>query len=92
MGKFDKRLTGEKEGERSITGKRRKFLPVTDTKTERAQLTGLADKFLRERCVRRQRRGGSGAMQGGWSGAHMGEIITKTHPSLHQTGLMTSLI
>ena len=51
MGKFDKRLTGEKEGERNITGKRRKFLPVTDTKTERAQLTGLADKFLRERCA-----------------------------------------
>ncbi|GAX73925.1 hypothetical protein CEUSTIGMA_g1375.t1 [Chlamydomonas eustigma] len=49
MGKFDKRLKDEKEGERNITGKRRKFMPVTDTNTERAQLTGLADKFLRER-------------------------------------------
>ena len=50
MGKFDKRLVGEKDGERMPAGKRRKFMAVTDTQTERTQLTGLADKFLRERC------------------------------------------
>ena len=49
MGKFDKKLVGEKEGERMPAGKRRKFMAVTDVQTERAQLTGLADKFLRER-------------------------------------------
>jgi regulator of ribosome biosynthesis len=49
MGKFDKRLKGEKEGERKPVGKRRKFMAVTDTKTEREKLSGFADKFLRER-------------------------------------------
>lgn len=52
MGKFDKRLVGEKDGERSPAGKRRKFLAVTDTQTERKQLSGLAERFLRERCVK----------------------------------------
>ena len=53
MGKFDRRLVGEKEGERLPAGKRRKFMDVTDTQTERKQLSGLADRFLRERCVMR---------------------------------------
>ena len=59
MGKFDRRLVGEKEGERLPAGKRRKFMDVTDTQTERKQLSGLADRFLRERCAMR---GGEGRM------------------------------
>ena len=51
MGKFDRKLRGEKEGERAPVGKRRKFLDVTDVSTERAKMGGMADKFLRERCA-----------------------------------------
>lgn len=49
MGKFDKRLKGEKEGERKLPGKRQKFLPVTDTAAERAVVSRTADKLLREK-------------------------------------------
>ncbi|GFR50857.1 hypothetical protein Agub_g13140, partial [Astrephomene gubernaculifera] len=49
VGKFDKRLAGEKAGERAPLGKRRHFLSVTDTKGERSKISSLADKFLRER-------------------------------------------
>ncbi len=38
MGKFDKRLKGEKPEERTALGKRRQFLPVTDTGSERAKV------------------------------------------------------
>jgi hypothetical protein len=38
LGKFDKRLAGEKAGERAPLGKRRHFLPVTDTNTERGKV------------------------------------------------------
>lgn len=51
MGKFDKRLKGEKEGERKLPGKRRKFLPVTDTAAERAVFSKTADKLLREKSA-----------------------------------------
>lgn len=40
MGKFDKRLKGEKAGERAPLGKRRKFADVTDTATERGKVGG----------------------------------------------------
>lgn len=50
MGKFDKRLRGEKEGERVAPGKRRKFAAVEDTGTDRQRMLGLADRFLRERA------------------------------------------
>jgi hypothetical protein len=40
---------GEKEGERQVAGKRRKFASVTDTRSERTSMTSMADKFLRER-------------------------------------------
>lgn len=49
MGKFDRRLQGEKDGERAPMGKRRKFLDVTDTAGERTKLSNYADKFIRER-------------------------------------------
>ncbi|KAI8467061.1 MAG: ribosome biogenesis regulatory protein-domain-containing protein [Monoraphidium minutum] len=50
QGKFDKRLRGEKDGERALPGKRRKFAPVTDSAAERARMAGYADKLLRERA------------------------------------------
>ena len=51
MGKFDKRLKGEKEGERRLPGKQRKFAPVADsTGTERTTQTSMVDKMLRERA------------------------------------------
>eukprot|EP00879_Flechtneria_rotunda_P032375 GHRR01035571.1.p1 GENE.GHRR01035571.1~~GHRR01035571.1.p1 ORF type:complete len:249 (+),score=92.20 GHRR01035571.1:471-1217(+) len=51
MGKFDKRLPGEKEGERKLPGKRRKFLPVAGTAAERDLISKTADKLLRERSA-----------------------------------------
>ncbi len=51
MGKFDKRLKGEKEGERRLPGKQRKFAPVADpTGSERTQQNSMVDKMLRERA------------------------------------------
>ena len=51
MGKFDKRLKGEKEGERRLPGNQRKFAPVADpTGMERSQQTSMVDKMLRERA------------------------------------------
>ena len=44
MGKFDKRLRGEKEGERAPLGKRRKFASSTDTKQDHERITSFADK------------------------------------------------
>lgn len=38
IGKFDKRLKGEKDGERAPLGKRRKFMSVTDTREERTKV------------------------------------------------------
>ncbi|EFJ46846.1 hypothetical protein VOLCADRAFT_118049 [Volvox carteri f. nagariensis] len=49
IGKFDKRLAGEKPGERAPLGKRRQFMSVTDVKSERSKIGSLADKFLKER-------------------------------------------
>ncbi|KAG1655123.1 hypothetical protein FOA52_012541 [Chlamydomonas sp. UWO 241] len=49
MGKFDRRLKGERDGERNPDGKRRKFMSATDTGAERSKLTGFADKLIRER-------------------------------------------
>lgn len=40
IGKFDKRLKGEKPGERTPLGKRRNFASVTDTKSERTKMGG----------------------------------------------------
>ncbi|KIY97716.1 putative Ribosome biogeneis regulatory protein like protein [Monoraphidium neglectum] len=84
QGKFDKRLAGEKEGERSLLGKRRKFLPVTDTAAEKRLMSGAADKLLRERVddildiqkaigkfeasAREERRAGKSASGGGDDG------------------------
>jgi hypothetical protein len=42
MGKFDKQLRGEKPGERSLPGKRRKYMAVTDTKTEHNKVSEAA--------------------------------------------------
>eukprot|EP00197_Chlamydomonas_leiostraca_P004525 CAMPEP_0202860350 /NCGR_PEP_ID=MMETSP1391-20130828/2092_1 /ASSEMBLY_ACC=CAM_ASM_000867 /TAXON_ID=1034604 /ORGANISM="Chlamydomonas leiostraca, Strain SAG 11-49" /LENGTH=339 /DNA_ID=CAMNT_0049539505 /DNA_START=64 /DNA_END=1079 /DNA_ORIENTATION=- len=50
MGKFDRKLKGEKPGERAPLGKRRQFAAVTDTAGERAKMGGLADRFIRERA------------------------------------------
>ncbi|MEW5297562.1 MAG: hypothetical protein WDW36_000766 [Sanguina aurantia] len=50
LGKFDRRLRGEKDGERAPIGKRRKFSSVTDVVGEKAKLTSFADRFLRERA------------------------------------------
>ena len=51
QGKFDRRLPGEKDGERSLQlGRRRKFLAVADTAAERRQVAGVADRLLRERA------------------------------------------
>lgn len=47
LGKFDRRLRGEKDGERAPIGKRRKFSSVTDVVGEKAKLTSFADRFLR---------------------------------------------
>ena len=50
MGKFDRRLAGEKPGERQPLGKRRKHLPVADNSgTERTKAVSLVDRMLRER-------------------------------------------
>eukprot|EP00199_Chlamydomonas_sp_CCMP681_P001895 CAMPEP_0119109276 /NCGR_PEP_ID=MMETSP1180-20130426/17822_1 /TAXON_ID=3052 ORGANISM="Chlamydomonas cf sp, Strain CCMP681" /NCGR_SAMPLE_ID=MMETSP1180 /ASSEMBLY_ACC=CAM_ASM_000741 /LENGTH=370 /DNA_ID=CAMNT_0007095017 /DNA_START=97 /DNA_END=1205 /DNA_ORIENTATION=- len=49
LGKFDQKLKGEKPGERAPLGKRRKFLPVTDTNADHSRFTSMADRFLRER-------------------------------------------
>ncbi|GIL88312.1 hypothetical protein Vretifemale_16225, partial [Volvox reticuliferus] len=49
IGKFDKRLAGEKPGERAPLGKRRHFTSVTDTKAERSKIGSIAEKLLKER-------------------------------------------
>ncbi|KAK9810312.1 hypothetical protein WJX72_008404 [[Myrmecia] bisecta] len=50
MGKFDKRVTGEKDGERNPAGKRRKFMPLTgNTGAETSKVTGVVDRILREK-------------------------------------------
>jgi regulator of ribosome biosynthesis len=51
MGKFDRRLKGEKDGERSLLARRKKALGVTDVGAERQVMRGAADKFLRERAT-----------------------------------------
>jgi regulator of ribosome biosynthesis len=51
MGKFDRRLKGEKEGERKLLARREKALGVTDVGRERQAMRGAADKFLRERAT-----------------------------------------
>lgn len=48
MGKFDRKLPGEKEGERKLPGKRRKFSGVTDAASDRALMSKTADKLLRQ--------------------------------------------
>ena len=48
LGKFDRRLAGEKKGERRVLGKRRKLMPVVDS-TERSRVSSLVDKIMRER-------------------------------------------
>ena len=51
MGKFDKRLPNEKEGERQTGSKRQQFMPVTDSKgTERSTTSALADSILRAKA------------------------------------------
>jgi hypothetical protein len=50
MGKCDKRLPGEKEGERRLPGKRKKVFSVTDTAAERAAITNMADRMIREKA------------------------------------------
>ncbi|KAL3139884.1 hypothetical protein ABBQ38_004178 [Trebouxia sp. C0009 RCD-2024] len=51
MGKFDKRLPNEKEGERQTGSKRQQFMPVTDSKgTERRTTSALADSILRAKA------------------------------------------
>ena len=51
MGKFDKRLHNEKEGERQPGTKRQHFMPVTDNKgTERSNTSAVADSILRARA------------------------------------------
>ena len=51
MGKFDKRLPNEKEGERQMGSKRQQFMPVTDSKgTERSATSALADSILRAKA------------------------------------------
>ena len=51
MGKFDKRLPNEKEGERQTGSKRQQFAPVTDSKgTERSTTSALADSILRAKA------------------------------------------
>jgi len=50
MGKFDKRLPGEKEGERKLPGKRRKFAGVTDAASDRALMNKTADHLLRQKA------------------------------------------
>ena len=51
MGKFDKRLPNEKEGERQPGTKRQHFMPVTDNKgTERSNTSAVADSILRARA------------------------------------------
>lgn len=54
MGKFDRRLRGEKEGERqhkAVVSKRRKFLPVSDrTGAERKAVAGVVGRIVRERA------------------------------------------
>lgn len=51
MGKFDKRLAGEKPDERQPANKRRTFLPVADCKgVERKSVSAVADKIMREKA------------------------------------------
>ena len=51
MGKFDKKLPNEKEGERQPGTKRRQFMPVADSKgTERSTTSALADTILRQKA------------------------------------------
>ena len=51
MGKFDKRLPNEKEGERQMGSKRQQFMPVPDSKgTERSTTSALADSILRAKA------------------------------------------
>lgn len=50
MGKFDRKLPGEKEGERKLPGKRRKFSGVTDAASDRALMSKTAEKLLRSKA------------------------------------------
>lgn len=51
MGKFDKRLPNEKDGERHLGTKRRQFMPVADSKgTERSAASAMADSIVRARA------------------------------------------
>ena len=51
MGKFDKRLAGEKPDERQPANKRRTFLPVAAHKgVERKSVSAMADKIMREKA------------------------------------------
>ena len=56
MGKFDKRLQGEKPGERQLGSKRRNFGPVVgDTSGEQAQVRPcLLSALSMQRCLSRQ--------------------------------------
>lgn len=47
MGKFDKRLRGEKEGERVLPGKRTKQLPLTDGAGEKEASGKVLGKLMR---------------------------------------------
>ena len=49
MGKFDKRLKGEKPGERKLPGLRQKFMSTTDTGAERLAAGKVMAKVLK--CV-----------------------------------------
>lgn len=50
MGKFDRKLPGEKEGERKLPGKRRKFSGVTDAASDRALMSKTAERLLRSQA------------------------------------------
>lgn len=50
MGKFDKKLPGEKDGERKLPGKRRRFSGVTDAAADRALMSKTAEKLLRTKA------------------------------------------
>lgn len=47
MGKFDKRLRGEKEGERILPGKRAKHTPLTDGAGEKEASGKVLGKLMR---------------------------------------------
>jgi len=52
MGKFDRRLKGERAGERELLSQgRKKAIGVTETGKERRAMAGAADKFLRDRAT-----------------------------------------